>query len=171
MTYTARLPETTSPAISTLDAIKPIPLRVLVVDDNVINQIVVEALLRRDGHIVVLASDGAQAVEAVRAGNFDVVLMDMQMPVLNGVDATRAIRQLSGSVHDVPIIAVTANALSDELNRCYDAGMNGHLAKPIERDLLRGALTIWGGRRAAAILEEAAASHEAETLTRGDAAA
>jgi CheY-like chemotaxis protein len=149
--FTACLPATEAPAITLHDVGQALPLRALVVDDDAVNRMVVEAFLKRDGHEVVLVSDGAQAVEAVRAGQFDLVLMDMQMPVMNGLDATRAIRRLHESVRDVPIIALTANAMTDEVKSCRDAGMNDHLAKPIDRDLLRRALAVWGGKPAAAI--------------------
>jgi CheY-like chemotaxis protein len=82
--------------------------------------------------------------------------MDMQMPVMNGVDATRAIRQLGNSVRNIPVIALTANAMTEDVHRCHDAGMNDHLAKPVDRELLRRALTVWGGYRAAMITEEPA---------------
>jgi CheY-like chemotaxis protein len=84
-------------------------------------------------------------VEAVQAGNFELVVTDMQMPVMNGVDATRAIRRLTTSVRDIPIVALTANAMTEDVHRCRDAGMNGHLAKPIDRE------SVWGGERAAEI--------------------
>jgi CheY-like chemotaxis protein len=126
--------------------------RILVVDDNRLNQVVLEALLKKDGHNVVLVSNGAQAVEAVKAGGYDLVLMDMQMPVMNGVDSTLAIRRLAGSVRDIPIVALTANAMSEDVERCYNAGMNDHLAKPVDRELLRHALLVWGGERRAAAM-------------------
>jgi CheY-like chemotaxis protein len=141
--FTALLPTTGPPATTKRDAVRAPPCRVLVVDDNTINQIVVQALLKKDGHEVVLASNGAQAVEAVQAGHLDIVLMDMQMPVMNGEEATRAIRQLSSTVRNIPIVALTANAMAEDIQRCREAGMNDHLAKPIDRELLRRALTVW----------------------------
>jgi PAS domain S-box-containing protein len=149
--FTVPLPITTAPVDTTREAAQVTACRVLVVDDNEINQIVVQALLKKDGHDVVLASDGAQAVQAVQVEHFDLVLMDMQMPVMNGEDAARAIRQLGTSVRDVPIVALTANAMIEDVQRCYDAGMNDHLAKPVDRALLRRALTVWGVRPAAII--------------------
>jgi CheY-like chemotaxis protein len=134
--------------------VKPISRRVLIVDDNHINRIVLEALLKKDGHEVVAVSDGAQAVEAVEAGDFDLVFMDMQMPVMNGVEATLAIRRLARSVRNTPIVALTANAMTEDVRRCRDAGMNDHLAKPIDRDLLRLALDVWGGEHVAAMLAD-----------------
>ncbi len=149
--FTVCLPASDAPQTLKRDVVKAISRRILVVDDNNVNQIVLQALLKKDGHEVVLVSDGAQAVEAVQAGDFDLVLMDMQMPVMNGVDATRAIRLLGNSVRDIPIVALTANAMTEDVNRCYEAGMNDHLAKPIDRELLRHALEVWGGKRAAVI--------------------
>jgi PAS domain S-box-containing protein len=149
--FNARFPTTAAPADPKLEILEIAPRRVLVVEDNAVNQIVIEALLKKDGHAVVLVSDGEQGVAAVRAGDFDVVLMDMQMPVMNGLDATRAIRRLPLPVRDIPIVALTANAMTEEVNRCYDAGMNDHLAKPIDRKLLRRALAQWGGSSRPAI--------------------
>ncbi len=120
------------------------PRRILVVEDNHINQIVVEGMLKRDGHAVTLAADGAEAVAAVAAGDFDLVLMDMQMPVLDGLAATRAIRALPGSSRGVPIVALTANASGSDVERCRTAGMNDHLAKPLDRERLRQTVAIWG---------------------------
>jgi CheY-like chemotaxis protein len=142
--FSAFLPATASPVTLKRDRMQVISRRVLVVDDNYINQMILQALLKSDGHEVVLVSDGLQAVEALKAGCFDVVLMDMLMPVMNGIEATRAIRQLGDSVRDIPIIALTANAMSEDVHRCRDAGMNDHLAKPIDRELLRHAIEIWG---------------------------
>jgi PAS domain S-box-containing protein len=145
--FNARMPSTQSPVVAKSAVVPVVRRRILVAEDNPINQIVIEAFLKKDWHAVVLVSDGEQAVDAVRRGGFDVVLMDMQMPVMNGVDATRAIRRLATSVRHVPIIALTANAMTEEVNRCYDAGMNAHLAKPLDRALLRRALTEWARSR------------------------
>jgi PAS domain S-box-containing protein len=148
--FNALLPTTAGPVSSSPETSEAVVARrVLVVDDNTVNLILVEGLLKKDGHTVVLVSDGAQAVDAVQAADFDLVLMDMQMPVMDGIAATRAIRQLAGCARDIPIVALTANAMTDEILRCHDAGMNDHLAKPIDRVLLRRALKRWGGTRAA----------------------
>jgi CheY-like chemotaxis protein len=120
------------------------PRRILVVDDNSVNQMVVGALLKKDGHDVALAADGAQALAAVCAGAFDLVLMDLEMPVMNGEAATRAIRQLeSDPPRNIPIIALTANSMPDDVARCRAAGINDHLGKPVDRDLLRAAIEAW----------------------------
>jgi PAS domain S-box-containing protein len=128
------------------------PRRILVADDNGVNQLVVGNLLTRDGHEVVMVENGRQAVEALRNGSFDLVLMDMQMPVMDGIEATRAIRALPTPTGDVPIVALTANAMAEQAERCRDAGMNAHLAKPVDRVLLRRAIARWarGGRQAEA---------------------
>jgi len=142
--FTANLPSTEQDVRTlALDAASPIRRRILVVDDNAINQIVVQRLLTKDGHEVVLASDGSEAVEAVQSGRFDLVLMDMQMPVMNGELATRAIRLLGNPPRNIPIVALTANAMVEDIQRCRDAGMNDHLSKPVDRELLRQAITAW----------------------------
>jgi two-component system sensor histidine kinase/response regulator len=143
--FTALLLPTAPPTTAKRDVAQKVSCRVLVVDDNNINQIVVQAMLKKDGHDVVLVSDGAQAVEAVQAGHFDLVLMDMRMPVMNGEEATRAIRQLDHYMRNVSIVALTAHAMNEDVQRCFDAGMNDHLAKPVDRVLLRRALTAWAG--------------------------
>ncbi|GAB3449698.1 PAS domain S-box protein [Insolitispirillum peregrinum] len=103
-------------------------LTILVAEDNPINQKVVRAMLERRGHRVVMVGDGRAAVEAVRTQVFDVVLMDMLMPDMDGLAATQAIRALGQTL---PIIALTANVLQDERDRCLVAGMNAFLSKPI----------------------------------------
>jgi CheY-like chemotaxis protein len=143
--FTAELPPTAPPMQSLLGQRRTdiVARRILVVDDNPINQMVVKGLLKKDGHEVTLAADGAEALAIVQAGPFDIVLMDMQMPIMSGVEATRRIRGLDGPVRDIPIVALTANAMSDQISRCRDAGMNDHLAKPIERERLREAIATW----------------------------
>ena len=113
-------------------------MKVLVAEDNAINQQVIEALLRRVGVEVELVANGQLAVEAVTAGgprNYDAVLMDIQMPVMDGIEATRLIRA-DGRFGSLPIIAATAHAISSEIDRCFAAGMNAHIAKPIEEEKL-----------------------------------
>lgn len=108
------------------------PARVLVAEDTPLNRMVIEAMLREGGHEVVMVENGARAVEAVREGTFDIVFMDVMMPVLDGLDATRAIRSLPDPQRDVPIVALTANSFADEVNRCLQSGMDAHLAKPVD---------------------------------------
>jgi PAS domain S-box-containing protein len=112
------------------------PLRVLLAEDNLVNQKVALGLLGRLGHQVTVAADGAQALAAVQQAEFDVVLMDMQMPGMDGLEATRRIRALPGPQSELPIIAMTANALKGDDQRCLEAGMNDYLAKPVDPDAL-----------------------------------
>jgi CheY-like chemotaxis protein len=120
--------------------------RILLVDDNGVNQIVAKAMLVHDGHDVVLASNGAEAVAAARERSFDLILMDMQMPVMDGLEATRRIRALCAPVCNIPIIALSANVMAEQVARCREAGMNDHLAKPIDREALRAAIATWARR-------------------------
>jgi two-component system, sensor histidine kinase and response regulator len=118
--------------------------RVLLVEDNPINQGVAKAMLGRLGLQIQLASDGAEAVEWVRESNFDVVLMDCQMPVMDGYQATAAIRSLpAGRGAKLPIVALTANAMRGDERTCMRAGMNGFLAKPYTLAALHAALAGW----------------------------
>ncbi len=109
----------------------PRPCRLLVVDDNAINRRLATVLLEAAGHQVETASDGRDAVAAARAGGFDAILMDVQMPGLDGVQATRQIRALPAPQGRVPIIAVTADALPDAPARYRDAGMDAYVGKPL----------------------------------------
>ncbi|HET7882041.1 MAG TPA: response regulator, partial [Acetobacteraceae bacterium] len=114
-----------------------IALRVLLVDDSVVNREIAAGYLRKSGHTVIEASDGSDAVELAGAHDFDVVLMDMRMSGMNGLEATRRIRALPAPRGKVPIVAVTANALDEHAEECRRAGMNDHLAKPFaQADLL-----------------------------------
>jgi signal transduction histidine kinase len=115
-------------------------LRILVAEDIDTNQLLIKLLLTQDGHAVTVVDNGASAVDAVALQDYDVVLMDMQMPVLDGLGATRRIRALPDAAGKLPILALTANVLPEELAACRDAGMQGHLAKPIEPYRLRAAL-------------------------------
>jgi signal transduction histidine kinase/CheY-like chemotaxis protein len=116
--------------------------RVLLVEDNDINQEIAAELLQQLGVAVEVASNGAEALARVQASAFGLVLMDLQMPVMDGLAATRAIRALPG-FGMLPIVAMTANVMATDRMRCLDAGMNDHLPKPVEPGALRAALLRW----------------------------
>lgn len=115
---------------------------VLLVEDNPVNQTVIEAMLRSLGFTVSVATDGAQAVRSAETGDFEVILMDCRLPIIDGYEATRQIRQLPGRTQ-VPIIALTANALQGDREACLSAGMNDYLAKPFKRNDLQQILQRW----------------------------
>jgi ABC-type amino acid transport substrate-binding protein/CheY-like chemotaxis protein len=119
--------------------------RILLAEDEPINQEISRGLLENAGLKVDLAGDGALAVAMARQQRYALILMDMQMPNLNGVDATRAIRLMPGYA-DIPILAITANAFGVDRRLCLDAGMNEHIAKPIEPDVLFTILLKWLGQ-------------------------
>ncbi|ANH99464.1 Signal transduction histidine kinase [Pseudomonas koreensis] len=115
---------------------------VLLVEDNPVNQTVIEAMLRSLGFSVSVATDGAQAVRSAEGNDFEVILMDCRLPIIDGYEATRQIRQLPGR-GKVPIIALTANALQGDRETCLSAGMNDYLAKPFKRNDLQQILQRW----------------------------
>ena len=104
---------------------------VLVAEDNPVNQLVVRSMLERLGMTVTVVEHGAQAIAALQAQPFDLVLMDCQMPVMDGYEATQTIRALQSELSRIPIIARTANAMSEDRERCAAAGMDAYLAKPV----------------------------------------
>lgn len=107
-------------------------LNVLVAEDNAVNQQIMDAFLKAAGHSITIANNGQEAVDIVQTQDFDIVLMDVQMPVKDGVTAAREIRALSTEVSDIPIIAVTANAMSDDRNKYLGCGMSAYLSKPVK---------------------------------------
>ena len=122
------------------------PRRILLVEDNAVNQRVAARLLESLGCEVALARDGEEAVAAVRGGAFELVLMDCQMPLVSGYEATRRIRALEDPRRArVPIVAMTANAMHGDRELCLEAGMDGYLTKPIRREELVDVLKGWGG--------------------------
>ncbi|WP_161493368.1 transporter substrate-binding domain-containing protein [Zoogloea sp. LCSB751] len=123
-------------------------VHVLLAEDNEVNQEVTKEFLHDFGVSVTIAENGAQALEMVKTGHFDLVLMDMQMPVMDGLTATREIRKLPGFA-ELPIIAITANAMVEDQTRCLEAGMNDHLGKPYQPAELYAILQKWRPHRKA----------------------
>ncbi|MFT0477354.1 response regulator [Pseudomonas antarctica] len=116
--------------------------RILLVEDNPVNQLVAKGMLGKLGCDVIVAAHGGEALKFLEEQRFDMVLMDCNMPVMNGYEASRQIRR-SGRWPDLPIVALTANALSEERERCRAAGMDDYLAKPFRREELKALLDLW----------------------------
>ncbi|MFL1453472.1 ATP-binding protein [Marinobacter sp. GN3S48] len=117
-------------------------LHVLLVEDNQVNQLVASSLLRKLGHSVDLAENGKQALEALEERNYDMVLMDCQMPVMDGYEATRKIRE-NPAWKRLPVIAVTANVMQGDREDCLASGMNDYITKPYNRNELKAAIDRW----------------------------
>jgi CheY-like chemotaxis protein len=116
--------------------------RILLVEDNPVNQLVAKGMLSKLGCEVIVAAHGGEALKLLEEQRFDMVLMDCNMPVMDGYEASRQIRR-SGRWPDLPIVALTANALSEERERCRAAGMDDYLAKPFRREELKALLDLW----------------------------
>jgi signal transduction histidine kinase/CheY-like chemotaxis protein len=112
-------------------------LRILVADDNLVNQKVAKRMLERLGHTVALANDGKEALSAIKTASFDLVMMDVQMPEMDGLEATRCIREWEAGKTRIPIIALTAHAMNSHREECLAAGMDSFLAKPILLESLK----------------------------------
>lgn len=119
-----------------------IPPRILVVEDNRVNRLIAERIFRKVGYDVCLAENGKGGVDAVQMATvpFNIIFMDCHMPVLDGFEATRAIRQLPGAFGRIPIVGLSASTLPEDIARCMAAGMNGYVAKPAGSDLLLNAV-------------------------------
>jgi CheY-like chemotaxis protein/HPt (histidine-containing phosphotransfer) domain-containing protein len=128
-----------------------LPLRVMVCDDNVINQKVAQRILQQMGYRAVITANGNEALAAIDRGHFDLIFMDLQMPELDGLQATRIIRERQGQISQFPnynppaiIIAMTASAMVGDREKCLAAGMDDYVAKPVRPDDVRAAIERWG---------------------------
>ncbi|WP_247872205.1 response regulator [Azospirillum sp. TSO35-2] len=119
------------------------PRRILVVEDSPLNQMLVTAILAQAGHRTDTAGNGLEAVMAAQAGGYDLILMDLSMPEMDGLTATRLLRDLPGAAGRVPVIAMTADVGEADRARCQDAGMNDHIAKPVDRVQLLETVEKW----------------------------
>jgi len=117
--------------------------RILLAEDNLANQLVMKKILEHSGLNVDIVANGQEAVDAIRTLPYDIILMDISMPIMDGMTATRNIRELDGIVSKIPIIALTAHALSGDRKHFLDVGMNDYLSKPINRDLLLKCIVRW----------------------------
>jgi len=165
----------TGQAAAAAAAHRAAPGRVLIAEDNATNRLVATRMLERMGHRVEAVENGREAVAAVQRGGFDLVLMDVMMPEMDGIAATRAIRRLAGEQARIPIIGLTANAMADDRERCLDAGMTHFESKPISADRLSAAIArVMLAARAPAVaspLPEPAATEPASSAAAGQAAA
>jgi signal transduction histidine kinase len=145
--------ELQAPQVEAYDAGEPRPMaapgaaRILLVDDHPMNREIGAALLTLVGCQVETADNGQQAVAKAARGGFDIILMDIHMPEMDGLAATRAIKALDGGAGDVPIIAMSADALPQQVERCYAAGMVDHVAKPVQREVLYAKVSRWLARK------------------------
>ena len=115
--------------------------KILVVDDEKSIREVIRTYAEFEGHEVVEARDGLEAIDKVREEDFDVIVMDIMMPKLDGIAATKAIRSMERpDAVEIPIIAMTANAFEEDARKCVEAGMNAHLSKPLQMDVVVGTI-------------------------------
>ncbi len=128
-------------AASSADAVGP--MRILLAEDNAINALLTRTLLEAEGHTVDTVEDGVLAVEAVKNAAYDLIFMDMRMPNMDGLEATRKIRAMDTVSKGLPIIALTANAFDDDRNACFDSGMNDFMTKPVSAEELSEMVRTW----------------------------
>jgi CheY-like chemotaxis protein len=140
---------TGAPAISppSIDTAQAVPLpgghAILVVEDNKINQLVARKLLEREGHAVTITENGQEAIAAIEGGDFSLILMDVHMPIMDGIEATRRIRAMADGKARMPIVAMTADAMEGARERFLAVGMNDYIGKPINPDAFRAVVRHW----------------------------
>ncbi len=120
-------------------------MRILVAEDNVVNQKVILHVLKKMGHQVNVVSNGNEAIKALSSSYYDLILMDIQMPEMDGFETTKHIRNARSSVynHQIPIIALTASALKGDSARCIEVGMNDYITKPFKPLMLAEKIRVW----------------------------
>jgi CheY-like chemotaxis protein len=151
------LPQRTMPSVTAV--VECAPLSILVAEDNVVSQRLVTALLKERGHAVTLAGNGLEVLRLVEERDFDLVLMDIQMPEMDGLQATAEIRYREGQQkgRHLPIVAMTAHAMAGDRERCLESGMDGYIAKPIHPGELMALITGICAQRTAAVAIQGAA--------------
>ncbi len=122
------------------------PVKILIAEDNIINQKVVCGILKDPKFQLTVVGNGVDALTELKTTTFDIILMDIQMPKLGGLETTQEIRKMSGTVSEIPIIALTANAMKTDRQQCHDAGMNDYMAKPIKSSALISMIEKWLNR-------------------------
>lgn len=166
--FTIRLPlmQELPPGVETPPVTAPaaVPLRILLAEDNLANRKLVTYLLEDRGHLVEIAADGREAVWLAEQNRYDVLLMDVQMPGTNGLDATAAIRHQENGGRRVPIVAMTAHAMKGDRERCLAAGMDGYLAKPISPQEMIGLVERLAEQEAEAQRRQQAATQELSSV-------
>jgi len=147
-----------------LEAARRSNVRILLVEDNITNQEVASGMLRRMGWHADVTADGKEAIEALQTHAYDLVLMDVQMPVMDGYEATRIIRDSGSKVlnHNIPIIATTAHAMAGDAEKCLAAGMSDYIPKPIDPSTLSKVVEKWLKRKVHAATADAAGESIAE---------
>ena len=117
--------------------------RILVAEDNPVNQLVATRMLQKLGVAVTVAANGREALNHALSADFDLILMDCQMPEMDGLEATRQLRASGGPRSEIPVVALTANAMAGDRERCLNAGMTDFLAKPVDREKLARAIELY----------------------------
>jgi len=145
-TFWFTLPVRTNGAVpeqNTAAEMDMLPVNILLVEDSLTNQMVAMAMLEKTGCKITIANDGFQAIEKIQESDFDVILMDVSMPGMDGLEATRRIRALGGRYATLPILSMTAHAFAHDRDACLEAGMNDYLSKPLQREQLYTLIKKW----------------------------